>query len=534
MRLNKKISDDVYKHVYPSTAIIPQFYCLPKIHKNNTPGRPIVSTINSPVYLLSKFIAKIIAPIIGKSETNVRNSASFCEWLLNTKCPTGYSQVSYDVDSLYTSVPVNDAIEAFRMQCEEYDVEMLSGISIDSIIEMIEMCTDFNFFHYNGQIYKQANGFPMGGCLSGPLCNIFLERLENQIILGNPKSIKAWRRYVDDIYCIVKTDDIDNILSQLNSAHPNIKFTTEIENNNDINFLDISIHKNRNNTFNTKVYRKPTHSGNYINFNSFHQKSQKTNVIFTLVHRATRLCSTKVNLKKEIEIITGELQKCDFPLKLIQHNINLALSKFSNPISSNPDDNVSNTDDNKRTMVIPYLGSVTGNLAREFNKYNIQVISKPGQRVGQLLNKHKFKISNHDRSDIIYKIPCNNCEKSYIGETSKKLKDRIKQHQGTIKRQDNRYAIYNHSKIGHEFNWDNATVLATNKYQNKRRWIEATHILCNKVIDGNTAFRPAHDSWLPLIYNSRPTHQVPHIPILSQSISVHHNTPVSKRTRSKV
>ena len=54
----------------------------------------------------------------------------------------------------------------------------------------------------------------------------------------------------------------------MNHQHPNIKFTFEVEKNNNFSFLDIKICR-ENNKFTTSVFRKPTFSGVFTNFDSF-------------------------------------------------------------------------------------------------------------------------------------------------------------------------------------------------------------------------------------------------------------------------
>ena len=54
----------------------------------------------------------------------------------------------------------------------------------------------------------------------------------------------------------------------LNSRNKNISFTYEVEENNKLSFLDVSVSREEN-KFSTSLYRKPTFSGLYTNFASF-------------------------------------------------------------------------------------------------------------------------------------------------------------------------------------------------------------------------------------------------------------------------
>lgn len=66
-------------------ALPPKIYGLPKIHKENTPLRPIISCMQSPFYSLQKFLANILQNIVGKTEYNVKNSWELVEKIKGTQ-----------------------------------------------------------------------------------------------------------------------------------------------------------------------------------------------------------------------------------------------------------------------------------------------------------------------------------------------------------------------------------------------------------------------------------------------------------------
>lgn len=89
-----------------SDGLPPRFYGLPKIHKPGYPLRPIVSFIDSPTYMLSKHLAQILRPLLGNTDLTVKNSVEFCEQIKNVKLEVGDELLSFDVVSLFTSIPV--------------------------------------------------------------------------------------------------------------------------------------------------------------------------------------------------------------------------------------------------------------------------------------------------------------------------------------------------------------------------------------------------------------------------------------------
>ena len=79
IKLDTRMDDTTYRRMYPIGVVLPKFYGLPKVHKENTPLRPIVSSIGSVSYGVSKELARIIKPLVGSTEHHVNNSKEFIE-----------------------------------------------------------------------------------------------------------------------------------------------------------------------------------------------------------------------------------------------------------------------------------------------------------------------------------------------------------------------------------------------------------------------------------------------------------------------
>ena len=101
-----KFEDPVYYRIRSTDATIPRIYGLVKIHKDDLPLRPIVSMIGSATYNLSKHLASILAPLVGTSERTVSNSLEFVDFLKTYSWEGNFVMISFDVVSLFTSVPV--------------------------------------------------------------------------------------------------------------------------------------------------------------------------------------------------------------------------------------------------------------------------------------------------------------------------------------------------------------------------------------------------------------------------------------------
>jgi hypothetical protein len=84
----------------------------------------------------------------------------------------------------------------------------------------------------------------------------------------------------------------------MNKQNPHIQFTLEVENNNKLPLLDVLIEKVDGRLV-TSVYRKPTDSGQYLQFSSNHCMSIKSGIVNTLLHRSETHCANEELRKHE-------------------------------------------------------------------------------------------------------------------------------------------------------------------------------------------------------------------------------------------
>ena len=104
------LDSNTYKSMYPTGCVPPKFYGLPKIHKPDTPLRPTVSSCGSVTYGVAKELAKILKPLVGKSPHHITSTQDFVEQARHIKLESGECLSSYDVSALFTSVPIDPAL----------------------------------------------------------------------------------------------------------------------------------------------------------------------------------------------------------------------------------------------------------------------------------------------------------------------------------------------------------------------------------------------------------------------------------------
>ena len=170
------------------------------------------------------------------------------------------------------------------------------------------------YFSFRGEIYFQCFGIAMGSPVSPLVANFFMEWLEGEVNTKATSDIKPrmWKRYVGDVLAIISVGKSDELNLYLNSIDQtgNIKCTCEQPSNNSIAFLDTLITRESNGHITTTVYRKATHTNQYLNYTSHHPLQHKLSVPRTLLHRCDTIVSNKKDQKTEIQNIKTALTTC--------------------------------------------------------------------------------------------------------------------------------------------------------------------------------------------------------------------------------
>ena len=199
---------------------------------------------------------------------------------------------------------------------------------------MLELTTMNNVFYFDGQLYEQIDGLPMGGPASCVYANAFMCFHEERWLDECPVEFRPlfYKRYLDD--CVVifrKEEDADLFETYINNKHSNIKFTKEVESDKSLNFLDLTL-KHEGGIITTQTYRKPTHTGQGTNFSSFIDHIFKINAIKTLLHRAYSTCSSWTDLHDEITYLISYFSMNRYPKDLVHNQIRYFLDGVMNPI----------------------------------------------------------------------------------------------------------------------------------------------------------------------------------------------------------
>ena len=269
----------------------------------------------------------------------------------------------------------------------------------------------------------------------GPLfANIFLSYHEQNWLKNCPAQFKPiyYRRYVDDCFILVKSKDhITPFLDYLNSQHTCINFTCEIEADKTLPFLDIKIQRS-NGSFVTSVYRKPTFTGLFTNFESFIPLVFKKGLIYTLMFRYFKLSSSYDIFHAELEKLKTLLKQNGYPRRFLDHCFRIFLNKISHPPVK-----PLTAPRLLLSLVLPFTGNhglqirqqVTKLLSSAYPHLQIRIAFRPVSRLSNFF-RFKDRLPLKLRSHVVYKFMCRRCQASYIGETCHLLHTRITDHIG--------------------------------------------------------------------------------------------------------
>ena len=430
--------------------------------------RPIIAQTGTCMYNAAQVISEYLKPLYVGNEYIIHNTQDFAR-LIQSQPPLEHNEeyASYDVESLFTNVPVKETIEYILE--EIYKNKRLPKICTRLILKrlLLKLTTESTFV-FQSTYYKQTDGCTMGGPLSVTFSNIYLTKLELDKV--KPTKPKFYKRFVDDVITRRRTDQPDLLLEEINKYHPNIKFTVE---SNPSKFLDTNITTNTDNKISTSVHRKvnklPSHWTSQV------PKRYKRNAINGDLNRSYRIGQ---DFNYEKGKIMSKFTRAGFPVRFT----NSVFEQFENKLKSTDSDSDLIIpkflfEEPKKFILIdiPFCESNETLAKRFLNKLNIftknQIdfaIKWSTKKVKQLF---RLKDTNRYPACKIYEGNCS-CNKNYIGETKRNVQTRWNEHDDP--RNDSEPAKHLREFPDHHFQWK--VIMNAPSNRQKRKNLEAALI----------------------------------------------------------
>lgn len=462
---------------YKSTP--PLFYGLPKVHKQDIPLRPIVSTICSPTSALSKYIADILkVSFENYNRFSVKDSWTFANIINNFKLPEGYVIISLDVVSLFTNISLELVLKIIS---DEWPfIEPHTHIPKIDFCSVVKFLFESTYFLCNGNYYSQIFGTPMGSCLSPIIANVVMTKLLNTCTPKLPFQLPFLYQYVDDLILTVPINSQEVILEVFNSFDPHLKFTVEEEKDNSVPFLDTKLVRSADNVIKLDWYQKPMSSGRYINSKSYHSLKMKCNIINglkTKINRITHPSFRQEALKRLFNLMLENGYSKNFLNRLIFANSEIHTTVDVANI------NVSNQEQVTKTRpvayrALPYVEGLTHKFVNLFSVFDDIKLAQYNVVTNRTFFKNiKDTVPILNRSNVIYQIKCRDCSLSYIGQTSQTLRNRITLHKSDTRLRPQRCALATHTvENNHEMDFDSVKILAYQSNFTKRAFLEMCYI----------------------------------------------------------
>ena len=156
---------------------------LPKIHKNvlPPPGRPIVSSVNSPIEKISMMLDITLQPYVGQRKSYIKDTSDFIQKISSIELEENYWLFTMDVTILYTNIPHDEGINCIR---ELLNSKRQNGLPRnDNLIKMLELVLKLNNFTFNSEHYLQINGTAIGTRVAPTYANLFMDSIEKKVYL---------------------------------------------------------------------------------------------------------------------------------------------------------------------------------------------------------------------------------------------------------------------------------------------------------------------------------------------------------------
>ena len=228
---------------------------------------------------------------------------------------------------MYSNVPPDELTSIIKFESSRQN---LNDKLTEELISLTHTIINQNYFEFQNKFYVQNTGLAMGVPTLSVLFEVHLQFMEHNklytILLQN--NILVYFRYVDDILivCNDSNTDIDKLLVHFNNAIPTMTFSTEKESDNNINFLDITVHRNTEN-LSFSIYRKPTTTDIIIPNDSYHQPEHKHAAIRYMLNRMNNYQLNKSSKEQEYNTIKQIMYNNKYDPSILNTNKNIRRKK---------------------------------------------------------------------------------------------------------------------------------------------------------------------------------------------------------------
>ena len=324
---------------------------------------------------------------------NIKNTTHLINDLKEITWNENLHLASFDISNMYTNIPTDRIPTIIHLLCNHYNLDTHTQ---SELLHLCQLILAQNYFNFRSVTYIQTSGLAMGSPTSSLFSEIFLQFLEATklfVILIRHHTIGYFRYVADILVYDSSVTNIHHVLDQFNDATSTLTFTIELEKDNILNFLDISILQCKN-TLDFKIFRKHTATDVIIPSTSNHPREQKEAAIRYLLHRCYTYPISKHYKQIELNTIHHILHANQYS----PHIAKIISARIQSPetirSTQNTTHNTPSPNNPHRFAVFTYTGKETRFITKLFKNTNIKVAYRTRNTTEQLLRPRK---SHHKR-----------------------------------------------------------------------------------------------------------------------------------------
>ena len=140
-----------------------------------------MTSSGSVTYVVARVLAKVLKPLVGKSSHHIQSTRDFVNRVREVTLLPGECFCFYDVTALFTSVPIDPALNIIKDLLKEDDTLWdRTVLSVQNIIELLGFYLHNTYFSFQHKFYEQIEGTAMGPPVSPIVANLYNEYFERE------------------------------------------------------------------------------------------------------------------------------------------------------------------------------------------------------------------------------------------------------------------------------------------------------------------------------------------------------------------
>ena len=494
------------KHLVVTTPRTSRFYMLPKIHKPNNPGRPIVSACCCPTENISAYLDEVMAPFVKQLPTYVKDTnhalSIFDSFTFDASDQRPCFLFTMDVKSLYTVIPNDGGLQALSYFLDQRTIK---EPSTHTLVRLAELVLTLNAFSFDHEHYRQIGGVAMGSKMGPNYACLFVGYIEERIRSAYTGFVpQLHKRYIDDVVGAAQCSrlELDDFINYVSNFHPALQFTSNISDL-ELPFLDIKL-KINNHNIQTSVHYKATDTHNYLHHTSLHPDHCKQAIPYSQFLRLRRICSDNDDFAARATEMKAFFHARGYPEALLNGDL-CKISTVSRNEALRPPAERDSTEsrvplvltfnqfntgtkrilfDNFQMLlsdpatrtIYPELPLVSYRRDRNLRDYLVHSAERTDSDAGTFACRHPrcltcqhttsqtilqspkrlYTIRDHFTClsvNVVYSIICRRCGCLYIGETGRRLRERFGEHLRSIRNNSPGFPVAEHfNSASHSLN----------------------------------------------------------------------------------